>query len=178
MIREPRVLNGPVVLAEYDEEWPRRFEREAAKIHRALGDEALQVEHVGSTSVPGLAAKPVVDIVLVVGDSSDEEAYVPAVEAQGYVLHVREPDWEEHRLLKPPGGDVNVHVFSPGSPEVTRMLAFRDHLRRDAADGELYERTKRDLARRTWKYTQNYADAKTHVVEEILERALSAGPRS
>ena len=165
------VLDGPVVLAEYDPEWPKRFDREAAKIRAALGERALQLEHVGSTSVPGLAAKPVIDLLLVVADSADEDAYVPALEAVGYVLRVREPEWQEHRLLKTPQADVNVHVFAPGAREAKRLLAFRDHLRGNDADRELYERTKRELAQRTWKYTQNYADAKTDVVEEILSRA-------
>jgi GrpB-like predicted nucleotidyltransferase (UPF0157 family) len=173
-IGEPRLLDGPVVLAEYDPEWPKRFEREAAKIREALGERAPQVEHVGSTSVPGLAAKPIVDVLLVVADSADEDAYVPALEAAGYVLRIREPEWQEHRLLKTPEEDANVHVFSPGACEATRLLAFRDHLRRDAADRKLYERTKRELAQRRWKYTQNYADAKTQVVEEILKRAFGS----
>ena len=166
---------GPVVLADYDPAWPQAFAREEARIREALGARALQVEHAGSTSIPGLAAKPIVDIVLVVADSSDEDAYVPALEAAGYVLRIREPDWFEHRLLKGPDTNVNVHVFSPGCAETERMLLFRDWLRRDASDRELYERTKRELAAKEWKYTQHYADAKTAVVEQILERARRTG---
>ncbi len=164
-------LNGPVYLAEYDPEWPRLFVREAERIQAALGDRVVLMEHVGSTSVPGLAAKPRIDILLVVPNSADEPAYVPPLEAAGYVLRIREPDWYEHRVFKGPDTDVNLHVFSPGCVEIERMLRFRDHLRRNAADHDLYERTKRELARREWKYTQNYADAKTAVVEEILARA-------
>lgn len=164
-------LAGPIEIAEYDPEWPRLFEREAARIRSALDDRVLTVEHVGSTSVPGLAAKPRIDILLVVLDSTDEPAYVPPLEAAGYVLRIREPDWYEHRVFKGPDTDVNLHVFSPGCPEIDRMLLFRDHLRRDATDRRLYEQTKRDLARRQWTYTQNYADAKTGVVEGIIARA-------
>lgn len=163
--------SGPVVLVDYDPEWPRLFEREETRIREALGDAALQVEHAGSTSIPGLAAKPIVDILLVVADSADEAAYVPALEAAGYVLRIREPEWFEHRLLKDTSPSVNLHVFSPGCVEVERMLRFRDHLRQDVGDRELYERTKRELARREWKYVQHYADAKTGVVAEILARA-------
>jgi GrpB-like predicted nucleotidyltransferase (UPF0157 family) len=163
--------SGPVVLVDYDPEWPRLFEREEARIRDALGDTALRIEHTGSTSVPLLAAKPIVDIVLVVADSADEPAYVPALEAAGYVLRIREPEWFEHRLLKDTNPSVNLHVFSAGCVEVERMLRFRDHLRREAGDRALYERTKRDLALREWKYVQHYADAKTGVVEEILARA-------
>jgi GrpB-like predicted nucleotidyltransferase (UPF0157 family) len=167
------VHGGPIVLVDYDPEWPARFEREAERIRSALGDTALLLEHVGSTSVPGLAAKPIIDIVLAVPDSTDEDAYVPALEAAGYVLRIREPDWFEHRLVKPPDLSTNLHIFSEGCVEIDRMLAFRDQLRSDEEDRELYERTKRDLARRSWTYVQDYADAKTEVVEAILARAVA-----
>jgi GrpB-like predicted nucleotidyltransferase (UPF0157 family) len=166
-----RPLSEPIVLADYDPGWPGLFEREAERIRGALGEAALQIEHVGSTSVPGLAAKPVIDIVLVVADSADEAAYVPPLEAAGYVLRIREPDWYEHRLFKGPDTSTNVHVFSRGCAEVGRMLAFRDRLRRDDSERQLYERAKRELAAKEWKYMQNYADAKTEVVEAILTRA-------
>jgi GrpB-like predicted nucleotidyltransferase (UPF0157 family) len=163
--------DGPIVLTEYDPRWELRFEREAHRIRAALGVRALLLEHAGSTAVPGLAAKPIIDIVLAVPDSSDEDTYVPALEAAGYVLRIREPDWYEHRVLKKTEPNVNLHVFTEGCVEIDRMLAFRDHLRADAADRELYERTKRDLAAREWAYVQDYADAKTEVVEEIITRA-------
>jgi GrpB-like predicted nucleotidyltransferase (UPF0157 family) len=171
-IGELKAHAAPVTLAEYDPEWPNLFHREATRIGEVLGQRVVRLEHAGSTSVPGLAAKPIIDIVLVVADSADEPAYVPDMEAAGYVLRVREPELFEHRMFKGPDTDVNVHVFSTGCVEIDRMLAFRDRLRTDAADRELYERTKRDLARREWKYVQNYADAKTAVVGEILARAL------
>lgn len=171
-IGERKRLDGPVVLADYDPRWPDLFAREEERIRAALGDRALHVEHVGSTSVPGLPAKPIVDIVLVVADSADEGSYVPALEAAGYVLRIREPDWFEHRLFKGPETEIGLHVFSAGCAEIERMLAFRDRLRTDAADRELYLRTKRELAARTWRYRQHYADAKSAVVEEILTRAL------
>jgi GrpB-like predicted nucleotidyltransferase (UPF0157 family) len=160
-----------IVLAEYDPEWPKWFERAESQIRCALGDAALRIDHVGSTSVPGLAAKPLIDVSLVVDDTTDEEAYVPQLEAVGYVLRVREPDWFEHRLLRGQDPPVNLHVFPPGCEEVERMLVFRDWLRSNDADRELYERTKRELAQQDWKYVQNYADAKTAVVGEILARA-------
>jgi GrpB-like predicted nucleotidyltransferase (UPF0157 family) len=169
---EPQQLNAPVTLSEYDSEWPRLFEREAERIHAALGDRALAVEHAGSTSVPGLAAKPIIDIVLVVADSANEAAYVPALEASGYVLRIREPDWFEHRLFKGPETNVNLHVFSNGCIEVNRMLAFRDHLRANEDDRRRYEDAKRELAAQQWKYVQHYADAKSVVVTEILARAM------
>ena len=120
--------------------------------------------------MPGLAAKPIIDIVLAVADSADESAYVPALEQAGYVLSIREPDWHEHRLLKGNDPTVNLHVFSHGSSEVERMVDFRDRLRTNEAERMLYERTKRELARREWTYVQDYADAKSQVVEAILAR--------
>jgi GrpB-like predicted nucleotidyltransferase (UPF0157 family) len=163
--------NAPIHLAEYDPAWPMLYEREAERIRTTLGNRIVLLEHVGSTSVPGLAAKPLIDILLVVPDSADEAAYVAPLEAAGYTLRIREPGWYEHRVLKGPATDVNLHVFSPGSPEIDRMLRFRDWLRAHDDDRGLYEGAKRELARREWQYVQNYADAKTDVVEAILARA-------
>ena len=160
-------------LAASDPAWPQQFAREAERLRRALGPRALLVEHVGSTSIPGLAAKPVVDILLVVADAAVEAAYLPALEAAGYVLRIREPDWYEHRLLKGPDTDLNLHVFSAGAAEIERMLAFRDWLRAHAGPRERYEAAKRALASRPWACVQDYADAKTEIVEAILAEALS-----
>src|SRR6266480_5447625 len=164
-------LIAPIQIVDYDPEWPRLYEREAERVQSSLGDRVLLLEHVGSTSVPGLAAKPKIDMLLVVANSADESVYVPALEAAAYVLTIREPDWYEHRMFKGPDTDINLHVFSSGCREIDRMLLFRDWLRSNESDRQLYERTKRELARKNWKYTQNYADAKTAVVEEILIRA-------
>jgi GrpB-like predicted nucleotidyltransferase (UPF0157 family) len=164
-------LRGRVVLVDYDPAWPGLYGREAARIRGALGPVVMGLEHVGSTSVPGLAAKPIVDVQLTVPDSADEASYVPALEAVGYVLTIREPEWHEHRMFKGPDTDVNLHVYTVGDPEVARVLAFRDRLRVSAADRVLYERTKRELAAREWTYLQGYADAKADVVADILSRA-------
>ena len=147
------------------------FAREAARIKSLLGETAKTIEHVGSTSVPGLAAKPIIDIVMEVTDSSDENAYVVPLESCGYQLRIREPNWYEHRVLKGPDTDVNLHVFTVGCTEVNRMLRFRDHLRKSPSDRKLYEDTKRKLAKFDWAYIQNYADAKTEVIETILASA-------
>ena len=167
--REPH--NAQVELVDYDEEWPALYRREEEKIRAALGERALSVEHVGSTSVPGLPAKPVLDINLEVADTTDEDSYVPPLEAAGYALRIREPDWFEHRLFKGVDPKVNLHVFPAGCGELERMLRFRDHLRTDETDRELYLRTKRELAAQTWEHVQHYADAKSEVVEEIMRRA-------
>jgi GrpB-like predicted nucleotidyltransferase (UPF0157 family) len=170
-------LNNTINLEPYNPEWPRMYATLERQIRHALDTKALTVEHVGSTSVPGLSAKPIIDVVLVVSDSADEASYVPPLERAGYVLRIREPDWFEHRMLKSSGIDGNIHVFSRACPEIDRVLAFRDWLRVNVDDRRLYERTKQELAARTWKYVQNYADAKAEVVAAILERALGASRR-
>ena len=163
-----------ITLVEYDSAWPERYSLVEQEIREALGGAALQIEHVGSTSVPGLAAKPIIDIVLVVAHSAQEDAYVPPLQAAGYALRVREPDWYEHRMLRGGDEDVNLHVFSAGCPEIERMLRFRDRLRSNAADRERYEAAKRELARRDWGDVQDYADAKTDVISEIVGPSASA----
>ncbi|MEU7004560.1 GrpB family protein [Nonomuraea sp. NPDC046570] len=169
-------LNSQVTLADYDPEWPLVFEREAARIRGQLGETRHRIEHVGSTSVPGLPAKPVIDMLLIVPDSADEAAYVPALETLGFQLAIREPDWYEHRVLRrydlaACAESANLHVLSTGCPEIGRMLLFRDWLRTHDDDRDLYGSTKRSLSQQTWQYMQNYADAKSDVVAEILERA-------
>jgi GrpB-like predicted nucleotidyltransferase (UPF0157 family) len=167
----PVRVDGAVSLAEPDPVWAEWYTREEDRIRTVLGPRALLVEHVGSTSVPGLAAKPCIDIVLVVVDSSDESGYLPDLQEAGYQLKLREPAWHEHRLLIDHEPDVQVHVFTVRSTEVERMLAFRDRLRTHPEDRDLYRRTKRELAARRWAYVQDYADAKSSVVEDILARA-------
>ncbi len=160
-----------IVIVNYDPRWPELFEREACAIRAALGPRALRMEHVGSTAVPGLAAKPVVDILLVVEDSADEDAYVSALEAAGYPLRIRESTWHEHRMFKGPDTDINLHVFSLGCPEIGRMLMFRDWLRANEADRELYARSKLALAQKEWSHVLTYADAKNGVIGDIMARA-------
>ena len=168
-------LDGPVRLEEYDARWPEHYAREEQRIRGALGDRVLQLEHVGSTSIPGLVAKPRIDILLVVSDAADEASYVPALEVAGYTLRVREPDWHEHRHFNRSDAELNLHVFGPDSPEIDRLLRFRDRLRSHAADRERYALAKRELAARHWRHMQDYADAKGGVIEAIL--AQSAGDR-
>jgi GrpB-like predicted nucleotidyltransferase (UPF0157 family) len=174
-VGELKPHNTPITLVEYDPRWPELFDLEANRIRSALGNRALQLEHVGSTSVPGLCAKPIIDMLLVVADSSDESSYVPALEAAGYTLRIREPDWFEHRLFNGPDTDINLHVLSKGTSEVERMLRFRDWLRANDTDRDKYAQVKRTLAQHVWQHVQNYADAKTSIVQEIMDRANTAG---
>jgi GrpB-like predicted nucleotidyltransferase (UPF0157 family) len=170
-IGEPNPRNSTIQLVPYNPSWLLDFKTLAERVRLALGQKALLLEHVGSTSIGGLSAKPIIDMLLVVVDSRDEGAYAPALEQQGFKLRVREPDWFEHRMLKSTDIRGNLHVFSEGCQEIERMLAFRDWLRTNEADRKLYEQHKQELAARTWRYTQNYADAKSEVIEQILVRA-------
>jgi GrpB-like predicted nucleotidyltransferase (UPF0157 family) len=173
-VDEPPPHDATIEIVLYDPAWPGLYEREATRVRAALGDRVVRLEHTGSTSVPGLSAKPRIDMLLVVPDSSDEVAYVAPLEAAGYRLVIREPEWHEHRVFKGPDTDINLHVFSPDSPEIDRLLRFRDWLRTHDDDRELYQQTKLELGARTWKYIQNYADAKSEVVEAIIARAEAA----
>ena len=163
-----------IVVVDYDPTWPERFHQEAERIWTALGETVRGIEHIGSTSVPDLAAKPIVDILLVVDNSGDETSYAPVLERAGYVLRVREKDFHEHRMFRTATKDVHVHVYSPDSPEIDRYLLLRDRLHVNKEDRELYARTKRELAERDWPSMQHYAEAKTEIIEEILVRAAEA----
>ena len=157
-----------IVVEEYDREWPARFSRVRDRIRGALGARALDVQHIGSTAVPGLAAKPIVDVLVTVADVEDEAAYAPALDAAGFPQRVREPG---HRMFRTPGRDVHVHVYDAGSPAVTDYVDLRDWLRRSERDRALYATTKRALANRQWVDMNDYSDAKSGVIREILTRA-------
>ncbi|MDH3679663.1 MAG: GrpB family protein [Acidimicrobiia bacterium] len=167
-------MNGPIHLAPYDPGWPAQYEQEADRLSAVLGDRMLAVHHVGSTSVPGLPAKPIIDIVMAVADSEDETTYVPDLEAAGYTLRIREPEWFEHRMFKGPGADINLHVFTLGCTEIDRMIRFRDRLRSDEQDRQRYTETKQELAAHHWDVVQSYADAKSDVVRSIMKRATES----
>lgn len=160
-----------IVIVDHDPCWASKFDHHAARISLALGSKALVIEHVGSTSVPGLAAKPIIDIDVLVADSADEAAYLDVLVAAGYVLRVREPDWHEHRMLRTQELDVHIHIFTIGCVEHTRHALFRDWLRTHAEDRQLYESIKRRLAQQDWPDMNAYANAKSAVVEEIITRA-------
>ena len=158
----------PIVVVDPDEGWPVRYRRLEQRIRAALGASALRTEHIGSTSVPELAAKPIIDVLVVVQDVEDEAAFLPQLEREGFVLRVREP---EHRMFRTPSRDAHVHLYEPDHEAVGAYLDLRDWLRADAEDRAMYERTKRELATRTWTDMNEYADAKTDVITAILGRA-------
>ncbi|MEU0155494.1 GrpB family protein [Micromonospora fulviviridis] len=104
-------MTEPIEIHDYDPAWPQMFQRHADRIQAAISALALAVEHVGSTAVPGLAAKLRLDIDLIVAHPADEGTYLPALEAASYVLRVREPDWYEHRCLHGFDPPVNLQVL-------------------------------------------------------------------
>lgn len=167
----PERVSGPIELSDYDPAWAATFREQAVRIRDALGSRAHRIEHVGSTAVPDLIAKAIIDIVLEVPDSADEGAYVPELANLGYVLRIREPKWFAHRLLRGHRPRVNLHVFTAECPETDRMLRFRDWLRAHSDDRERYAAAKRELAAREWVHVQQYADAKTEVIAAIIARA-------
>ena len=155
----------PIVIADYDPAWPRRFALERERIRTALGAAAIRIEHIGSTSVPGLAAKPIVDVLVTVADPEDDGAFVPALQGAGYVLRVREPG---HRMLRTPARDVQIHVWADDGAEVDRHLTFRDRLRGSPERRREYEQLKRKLAKRDWPDVNHYANAKSPFIESVL----------
>ena len=164
-----------IKIVDYDADWPKEFETHAKTIAEVLGDAALRIEHMGSTSVPELAAKPIIDILVVVPDSAQESTYLPQLEAAGYELRVREPDWNEHRMFRTPARDVHIHTYSSGCQEIERILTFRDRLTRNVEDRNRYEQTKRKLATESWPDMNAYAKAKGEVIESVILSARAAG---
>jgi GrpB-like predicted nucleotidyltransferase (UPF0157 family) len=165
-----------ITVVAYDEEWPDRYGEVERAVRAALGERVLGLQHIGSTSVPGLAAKPVIDADLTVADSADEAAYVPELEDAGFSLRIREPDWEEHRLLTYQAPETNLHVFSPGSPELARHRLFRDWLRTHEADRTAYAELKTELGTRGFRDGMDYNNHKGALVYDIYERIFAADP--
>lgn len=174
-VNTPTPIDGQVILVDYDPAWPEMYRRQADRIRAVLGDRVLGIEHIGSTSVPGLTAKPCIDILLIVADAGDDPAWSPDLERAGYVLRHREIfHGEPHRVFNAPDMNVNLHVLSQGSPEASRLLGLRDWLRSHPEDAERYASAKRELAARHWGTMQEYADAKDDIVREIGERIREA----
>jgi len=163
----------PIEICAYDPRWPARYKALAAEIRRALGDAALDVEHIGSTAVPGLAAKNVIDMDLTVANPRDEAEYVPALEDLGYTLMVREPSFHEHRCLQMSAPRANLHVFGPACPEVIRHRMFRDWLRENVSDRMRYEDAKRSGAKNN-DDSIDYNERKEPVIRDIYRRIFEA----
>jgi GrpB-like predicted nucleotidyltransferase (UPF0157 family) len=165
-----------IVIEDYDPAWAGRFAAARALLDQALGGLIIAIEHVGSTSVPGLPAKPIIDIDLLIEDTADESRYVPALEARGYRLVLREPWWYGHRMLVSPAEDVHLHMWPQDAPEPIRHRLFRDWLLSHPEDRDLYAATKRRLARDTVDQPGDYNLAKNDVIDDIYVRIFAAGP--
>jgi GrpB-like predicted nucleotidyltransferase (UPF0157 family) len=157
-----------ITFVDYDPDWALRFGSLRDRIRAAVGPVAIDVEHIGSTAVPGLAAKPIIDILLTVRDVDDEATYVPPMVRAGFVLRVREPG---HRMFRTPERGVHVHVYEPRHQAVRDYLDLRDWLRLDGRDRTRYAEAKRALAARSWSDMNYYADAKSEVITLVLGRA-------
>jgi len=166
-----------VEVVEPDPAWPEAYAGMARRIREALGDSVIELDHVGSTSVPGLHAKPVIDIDLTVPESADEPAWLPVLEAIGFQLTVREPWWHEHRCLRSTSPRANLHVFSPGCPEPIRHRLFRDWLREHPEDLALYREAKLGAATEAnaaGEGVMDYNARKEPVIRKIYDRAFRA----
>jgi GrpB-like predicted nucleotidyltransferase (UPF0157 family) len=164
-------LGDTIRIVDYDRRWPRKFEQWYDVLVSCLGAIAVRIEHVGSTSVPGLAAKPIVDVQVSVTDLDDESRYVSALEGIGVQLRSRD-DW--HRYFRPfPGHPrgVHIHVCEVGSKWEREHVLFRDYLRADEAARDKYASAKRAAAAVWADDGIAYTDAKTTVILELLEAA-------
>jgi len=159
-------------------DWPEFFTLLATRIRGALGWRALEINHVGSTAVEHLPAKPIIDIDLIVADPNDEPSYVPALESVGFELRVREPWWFGHRVLHHVDPACNLHVFGYDSPEVVKHRIFRDWLRAHPGERKLYADAKREAASQAQfagEHAMQYNERKEKVIREIYHRAFIAG---
>lgn len=166
-----RAASDPIEVVRYDERWPASFAEWRERLRRALGAAAVRIEHIGSTAVPGLAAKPVVDVQIGIRDLEDESTYVGAIEALGVALRFREPG---HRYFRPAGSllrSVQIHVYQVGSAQEHEHLLFRDYLCAHPEASDSYGRLKLDVARRHREDRIAYNEAKTGFILDELERA-------
>lgn len=170
-----RRIENIIEIVDPDPTWPETFELLKSRIMSALGPTALSIEHVGSTSVPGLPAKPIIDMDLTVADVLDEDMYVPQLEAAGFHFLLREPNWHEHRFFCSYEPAANLHVFGRDCPEAARHKIFREWLLKSAPDRELYATVKREASeasRNANESMDGYTMRKSDCVRQILDRAF------
>lgn len=167
----------PVAVVDPRASWPTDGEALIHRVQNALGPRALRLDHIGSTSVVGLPAKPIIDIDLTVANPSKEEDWLPQLENVGFVLTVREPWWFHHRMLETPERDAHIHVFGPGSAEPLKHVILRNWLRESAEDRDLYAKAKRAAAAVTvarGETLNEYNGRKQQVLRAIYQRAFHA----
>ncbi|HEY3040996.1 MAG TPA: GrpB family protein [Pyrinomonadaceae bacterium] len=175
------IQENELEIVPYDAQWPSAFEAEAICLREALGSLALRIDHNGSTSIPGLAAKPIIDIQVSVAVLQPIAVYGGPLQALGYV-HVPHPDDSFCPFFHRPSHwphTHHVHVVQIGSAEERRTLAFRDYLRDHGDASREYEQLKRDFAKRLAprdsQSREAYARAKTDFIEGIIAIALDSG---
>ncbi|MFT2112746.1 GrpB family protein [Marinomonas sp. 2405UD68-3] len=162
-----------IKIVQHQVEWKNIFSFHRNAIEEALGEKALLIEHIGSTSVPGLAAKPIIDIVVAVKDAADERDYLGALISAGYQLRVREPDFFQHRMVRTPKRDTHIHIFSEGCGEIEKYLLLRDYLRNKKEARDEYEQVKLAFSKQSWTDMNAYADAKGLVIQKLLHEAAN-----
>jgi GrpB-like predicted nucleotidyltransferase (UPF0157 family) len=175
LVGEPPARWQSIVLEDYDPAWADQYAAARSRLDQALPGQIIGIEHVGSTSVPGLAAKPVIDIDLLLADTAEEARYLPALEGIGYRLVLREPWWYGHRMLVSPTADVHLHVWPQDAPEPVRHRLFRDWLRSHPDDRDRYAAAKRSLAGQTADQPGDYSLAKNEVIDDIYTSIFAAG---
>ncbi len=163
-----------IIVVPPDKSWPEQYKRLETAIRQALGRRVVTLEHVGSTSVPDLYAKPVIDIALTLVEAANEPSYVPDLETKGFYLVIREPDWQEHRCLVRQAPRCNLHVFPPDAIEPRRQRAFRDWLHTHPDDRDAYAALKRELAMRSFGSVAEYNNEKAGLIYDIYERIFAA----
>jgi GrpB-like predicted nucleotidyltransferase (UPF0157 family) len=170
-----------IEVVSYDSQWPSQFEAEAERIRAALGATALRIDHNGSTSIPGMRAKPVIDIQVSVATLQPLAAFGDALATLGY-HHVPHPDDAFCPFFHRPANwphTHHIHVVEHGGLEERRTLAFRDYLREHGTAAREYERIKMDLAKRLvgadHETREAYARAKSEFIERIVARAVESG---
>jgi GrpB-like predicted nucleotidyltransferase (UPF0157 family) len=161
-----------VVIVPYDVQWPERFAQLARDMRSALKAVALRIDHIGSTSIPGLAAKPVIDIQISVPDFEPLDAFRIPLEGLGYVFHPKNPELTKRYFREPPGQPrTHIHVRRAGGFDEQSALLFRDFLRLHADVAAQYEALKTELARRYRTERGAYTNAKQPFIWKVTAQA-------
>jgi GrpB-like predicted nucleotidyltransferase (UPF0157 family) len=165
-------MPDPIIIAPYDPQWPRLFAELGARLREALGPVALRIDHIGSTSIPGMAAKPVIDVQISVASFEPLEAIKTPLEGLGFVHRADNPDLAKRYFRETPGQRrTHIHVRRAGSWSEQFALLFRDYLRTHDADARWYEGVKRALAEQYRDDRQGYTEAKGPYLWETMEKA-------
>lgn len=172
------VTGNPIILQDYDPLWPRTFEMLRSRIAVVLTGITETIEHVGSTAVPGLAAKPIIDMDVLLASTSDLPLVIVRLASEGYE-HEGDLGVTGREAFRAPARDCAHHLYvcGPGSPPYLQHVAFRDYLRTHAQDADAYAALQRDLSAKFPYDRDAYTDGKSEFIAEILKRAAAHGGR-